>query len=124
VTRASDGARGALDVTALLESFQQARDSGRREQHALCQIDPAQPPAFRVREVEQHFVVVDRQAVVRHELRVEATRRRRVRPYQPDPGRQLQDAVLLACSILDSSTFSANIVDGSSIANSKGESQT
>ena len=47
-----------------LEPFQQARDPGRREQHALGQVDAAQHSAVGIREMQQHLVVVQRQAVL------------------------------------------------------------
>src|SRR4051794_13818909 len=82
-------AGGPLDVADPLEPFEQARDPGRRQQHALGEVDAAQPAALRAREVEQHLVVVQRQPVLGDELRVELTNACRVRTQERDPGLDL-----------------------------------
>src|SRR5438874_4795730 len=76
-------ARHALAEAVVLQAREQPRDPGRRQQYLLRQIDPPQPPIGRAREAQQHLVVAQRQAVVRDELRVETTRRRRMRTQEP-----------------------------------------
>src|SRR5439155_13916479 len=76
-------ARHALDEAVPLQPYNQPGDPGRSQQHLPRQMDPPQPPIGRAREAQQHLVVAQRQAVVRDELRVETTRRRRMRTQEP-----------------------------------------
>jgi polyisoprenoid-binding protein YceI len=88
------GARRSLDVARALGPVEQARDSGCGQEDALREVDAAQPPALRAREVKQHLVVVEGKAVLRDELAVEAPRRGGVRAQQPDPGCDLRGDAL------------------------------
>jgi hypothetical protein len=77
-------AGGFLDEAAALQSVEQARDSRRREQHLLREIDPPHHAVRRSGQSEEHLVVVDRQAVVGDELAVEPTDHARMRPDKAD----------------------------------------
>ena len=55
----------------------------------LGEVDAAHHAALGVREVEEHLVVVQRQAVLALQLRGELARDRRVRAEERDPGLEL-----------------------------------
>jgi peptidoglycan/xylan/chitin deacetylase (PgdA/CDA1 family) len=59
------------DEAGTFEAVEQAGDPGRREQHALRQVDAAHLSAGRVREVEQDLVGVQREPVRREQLGAE-----------------------------------------------------
>jgi hypothetical protein len=64
----------ARDVPGSLEAVEQARDSGRRQQNALGEVDTAEAPVRRVGEAKQDLVVVQSQAVRCDQLRAELPR--------------------------------------------------
>ncbi len=77
-------AGGLLDETGALQPVEQARDSRRREQHLLCQVDPPHHAIGCSGQAEQHLVVVDRQAVVGDELAVQPANDGRVGSDEAD----------------------------------------
>src|SRR5581483_8120966 len=83
-------ARLLLDVTATLQAFEQARDPGRREQHALGEVDAAKRTVLGARQVEEHLVVADRQPVLALQLRRKLARDRRVGAQERDPGLEVR----------------------------------
>jgi len=72
------GARLLAHEPGPLEPFEQARDPGGGQHDLLGQVDAAHHPALRVRQVKQHFVVVQGQVVLALQLRGELARDRRV----------------------------------------------
>ena len=76
--------RGFLDEAAALQSVEEARDPGRREQHAPREVDPPHHSLGRVGEVQEHLVVVQRQAVLRLEPCAEPSGRGHMRAHEPD----------------------------------------
>jgi hypothetical protein len=70
----------------------------RRRQDAIREVDPAQHAVRRPREVQKHLVVIDRQAVLRHELAVELPRDRRMCSKERDPSFELDAATCDLCA--------------------------
>ena len=78
-------ARDPFHQPRTLESFEEPRDSGRRQREAARQIDALEPPPLRAREEVQRLVRVHRDAVLGLELRVQDTRRRGVSAQESRP---------------------------------------
>jgi hypothetical protein len=75
-------ARCALDVPGVLQTLEQSRHAGRREQQAAREVDALQPLVGRRREHEQGLEVVDRQPVVGEERSAQLARRDGLGPQQ------------------------------------------
>jgi len=75
-----------LDVAAALEPVEQARDPRGSQHDTLRQVDPPHCALFRTSEVQQHLVVVQRQAVVALQPRRQLAGDRGVGAQEPDPG--------------------------------------
>jgi hypothetical protein len=61
-----------LDEAGALEPLEQPGDAGRSEQDALSQVNTAQQPVRRLRQLQENLEVVDREPVRRNELAVQA----------------------------------------------------
>jgi len=86
-------ARLLADEAGAFEALEQPRDAGRGQQNPLREIDATQHLAVGMRQVQQHLVVVQRQAVLALELDRELARDRSMRAQERDPGLEL----LLRC---------------------------
>src|SRR5207237_1238555 len=77
---------GALHEPRALQTLEQPRDAGLREEHLPGEVDPPHPPLGRAREREEDLVVVDGQLVLGLEVGVHLAGERRVRAQQRHPG--------------------------------------
>jgi len=78
-------ARLLADVPGALEPFEEPGDPGGGQHDLLGEIDAAHHPAFGVREVQEHLVVVQGQVVLALQLHGQLARDRRVRAKERDP---------------------------------------
>src|SRR6266511_464508 len=82
-------ALGTLHVSGALEPGKEPRDPGGSEQDLLGELDPLQPFGL-PGEPQQHLVVVDRQPVLRDQIRGEFSRHGRVRAEKSRPRRKFE----------------------------------
>ena len=80
------GALGLAHVAGALEPVEEPGDAGSGQHEPLCEVDAAKPVPVGAREVKEHLVVVDRQAVSVHQIGVQCASERRVGAEEADPG--------------------------------------
>ena len=73
-----------LDEARTLQALEKARDTRRRQQHLLREIDPAHHAIRCSVQPQQHLVVVDGQTVIGDELTVETAHHTSMRPDKVD----------------------------------------
>ena len=74
----------AVGQPLTLEAVEETRHAGRGQSQALGEVDPAQLPALRMREVEKRLEVVRAQAVVGEQARLDRPDQRAMRMQESD----------------------------------------